>query len=1533
MQLRCLIARPQPLILVSMVLFSVLLSASKSQAQQQRFGSNFQRNSARFIEPPRSLRQQIRDAEMAIEEERYSDAIVVLGDLLERSPDATDDSSIAGQDFFLGVEDHQGQRLEKSILRHCSDLLRELPEQAMQIYELRYGAMAKRGLEQATADRDWKLLAEVRQKYFHTVAGYQASLLLAQRELYRGHPLSASMLLDDVVTSRHAIKLLGPEVIALHAVACRLGGRSLPRELANRSLSIAVDEGDSETVRDWRQWIDEHYKGSATDSIVKPSDYRMLGGALSRNETSEGQMPLTTPRWMLVTTATPLDESTLHQKSEDLAASGQLPPPSWSPLLVGDQLLMRTTERLRGVDHRTGKRVWQYPWADDEAATEDSYGGLADPIGSNETSERLARTVFHDIPYGQISSDGKHVFLLDDLMPSRQVTINPLIGVQGAQPIESARNTLVALDLATEGKIRWRLGQNGTVESELNEAFFLGPPLAFDGDLYCLVELSGDIILACIAPSTGEMRWKQQLIAVEGAAIGLDPARRVSGCLITYHEGVLICPTGTGATIAFNLIDRTLRWANSYERRVGAPVMIGSRRNSNSAEQSPRWHSSLAIANGNRLLVTPATTDNLFCYSLVDGKQAFSKPRQDSFYVAGVRENQFLVVGPRQVTSYGLDEGRLQWQTDAKLLSTGNQIIGRGVFGDGFYIVPTSGNELIKLSLDDGSVVERRKTSFPLGNLVAIDGEIIAQGATALSVAYGQTTLGPRVERLLEEDPNNLDALVQKALLLAEQQQRGEALNVLRQARQIDPESDDVLLLSIGLMLDELRENPSPPESLERDLEQIIDTPTQRLEFLALRLEASLRHKDLTVAAQRLLELSSIAISLGDSTEKDSAVMNDSARDCNLDSWLAARASELAALAEESNQREQIQNLVDAKSETLAFGSSKELISTTQHLRALGRKSLVRSAVDRLIEEENELAAERLLYGPRSVIEALRESADAPQDDDVSTSIEAEDRLRLAKIYEQGKMYVDAQSLLDSLSDSQDDAFIRQRDQLKTDLAAELADKPTIDAEQTVTVDWQHPNTLGISSPSPSQYVVRPTLSGGQSFEGWTIANLPNAVMFQTPDGRYIPMPTDEFRSVRNSDRTATISGGIMISERPGRISAIDMMEIQSGRRNDALLWTRDFGGNGSNYRRQSKPTAFGDTIYSYPTHSVAANVNSELRIGPVLGDRLLVLHSGDLLAINITDKSTMWRNSDAPPIGHMVTDGGRVAVVSQMPNVISSVTLFDLHDGRKLETRDWEYGEIWTSCGKYVLAYEIGENRSSATVRLVNPFDDSVVLETEAKVKQPRIYTEGSGGGRLLQDRYMVLFDNTGRLVIWDLPAGKQICEHETGELTPFQSMHAIWMRNRIVVLAAKTIEQSRGSTRVQQADFHFPAHRLISVDLRSGDLQWQRELERPWGITIHQPFNSPVLLMSRLQTLFTVNRSIPKLDLAMVRLSDGKTVHEQLEQEVQPRASNLSTTVMLQPSQNQIRVQVDSELITYSFGKTEVEEIEPYEESDTDQ
>ncbi len=534
----------------------------------------------RFIEAPRSVQQQLLEAERALADQQYSDAVVRLGDLLAGDARLQEDD-LAGQDFLLDVDDSRKNDapVTKSLLRTARDRIGSLPSAALETYQLRYGPLARKMLDEAADSGDWYKVREVRRRYFHTAAGYEASALLAQHEMYTGHPLAASMLLDDIVVSPAAIAHLGPGIVVLHAAACRHAARDLPgmQSIAGQQVTIGDEKSSSPTSADEVEpWLISRTGETKTLSSGMNEDYPIFGTSPDRNGGSAGQLPLTNKRWDLVTTASPRQERDIRAATDAMIASGKLPPPSWVPIRVGNHLLMRTTERLVGVDYRTGKRVWTYPWQTASEELDQDEQSLDSLENESELGELLRQRVWNDYPYGQITSDGQRVFMLDSL---QRVELMPFGGMnmRGTRPADGRSNTLVALDLKTEGKLLWRLGAGIDDGTELSAAFFLGPPLPLDGRLYVLAELSGDISLFCLDPASGAEIWRQQLVAVESGGIETDAIRRISGAVPTHHEGILVCPTGAGAIVAIDLGDRMIRWGSSYDRNTGINrAMIGA---------------------------------------------------------------------------------------------------------------------------------------------------------------------------------------------------------------------------------------------------------------------------------------------------------------------------------------------------------------------------------------------------------------------------------------------------------------------------------------------------------------------------------------------------------------------------------------------------------------------------------------------------------------------------------------------------------------------------------------------------------------------------------------------------------------------------------------------------------------------------------------------------------------------------------------------------------------------------------------------
>ena len=99
------------------VLMAVAVTSWPALAHAQFFRqSRSSLMAGRFVTLPRVLAQQLREAENAIMESRYNDAVVRLGDLLAQASSDSDEDELLSQDFFLDAGESRvvGTPLNKS---------------------------------------------------------------------------------------------------------------------------------------------------------------------------------------------------------------------------------------------------------------------------------------------------------------------------------------------------------------------------------------------------------------------------------------------------------------------------------------------------------------------------------------------------------------------------------------------------------------------------------------------------------------------------------------------------------------------------------------------------------------------------------------------------------------------------------------------------------------------------------------------------------------------------------------------------------------------------------------------------------------------------------------------------------------------------------------------------------------------------------------------------------------------------------------------------------------------------------------------------------------------------------------------------------------------------------------------------------------------------------------------------------------------------------------------------------------------------
>ncbi len=132
-----------------------------------------------FLPVDRDTTRQWEKANSLLEDGHYADAVTLLDEILERGEDY----------FFKPLPDKPNYQ---SLKTEAQKLLGKMPAEGHEAYELQFGARAQQMLKAAAASGDISGLEDVARRYFHTQAGYQATLLLARFHLDHDRPLAAA---------------------------------------------------------------------------------------------------------------------------------------------------------------------------------------------------------------------------------------------------------------------------------------------------------------------------------------------------------------------------------------------------------------------------------------------------------------------------------------------------------------------------------------------------------------------------------------------------------------------------------------------------------------------------------------------------------------------------------------------------------------------------------------------------------------------------------------------------------------------------------------------------------------------------------------------------------------------------------------------------------------------------------------------------------------------------------------------------------------------------------------------------------------------------------------------------------------------------------------------------------------------------------------------------------------------------------------------------------------------------------------------
>jgi outer membrane protein assembly factor BamB len=747
----------------------------------------------------------MRKALAAIADSRWNDAL----DLLQRVASLPEDTLYrTDTGSWVSVHD-EAQRL-----------IGEAPPEPLAQYRAQFGGLAKQLLAEANRGNDPADLGRVARSYYHTDAGYEAANRIGSLHLDRSEVVLAAKWFSALWRARPALTQSAVWRAKASLALSQAGQAELAKEVFDISAAeapataSAVAGGSPGAAR----WL------ASTPKFAGPvesplTEWPMFFGTPRRTGIVVGGEPLLLPRWRVAITDRQPVRAQIEHLLEDLSDLGHTPLPLIFPTMVGGKVVFRTLHGVLVVDAETGRPLWQ---TDELQPLERLIAGVAgQPDGMNGNiflprqlmmrnvrvagfannnfynnaamgeNQPLCHMLFRNANFGLTSSDGRRLFVVDD----PQVLTNRQPGYPGNwvdpnNPGSSAAGAkLIAFDIET-GRALWEVGGPSNGESfdpPLAGYFFFGAPVVDGDDLFVIGEsTSGEtnkqIRLICLEPETGVLKWTQ-LVASADPDIEKDLCRRWWTAQVTIADGLVICPTTVGWTVAVDRLTRTLLWGHraAVSPRPNQPVFGGDNEMANVVPLWPlrdAWGPAPPVVQHGRVVFSSPEGQNFVCLDQATGKELWTKPRGAGSYFAGVHEKLAIIVGRTEVSAWQLDKGAEAWPS-VKIPAPA----GRGVMlADQLYL-PISTGEIWTIGLGKGELLGKMSLpeNTPVGNLAMYHGMLLSVDALGLTAFEQREAVQNEIQRRRQQDPRDPWALIREAQIQVLGQNLPGALAGLRQ--------------------------------------------------------------------------------------------------------------------------------------------------------------------------------------------------------------------------------------------------------------------------------------------------------------------------------------------------------------------------------------------------------------------------------------------------------------------------------------------------------------------------------------------------------------------------------------------------------------------------------------------------------------------------------------------------------------------------------------------------------------------------------
>jgi outer membrane protein assembly factor BamB len=613
---------------------------------------------------------------------------------------------------------------------YCHLQLVGLPPEALSLYRSRIDPLAAKWYEQGIAARDSALLSNVVQQALASSWADEALNALGEIALESADYAAARAYWEKIIPRpppdggpRTWLSVADTD-LDLAAIRARLvltsileGSRSRARdELA----ALAELHPGARGILGGRE-VDlvEALEALLAESVDWPQppvddDWPTFAGAPSRHKTVPRAPDVGRVAWRVpLRESLPADrllsdsEVPAHRVAEDGAR-----PLSYHPVVVGNLVLVNSQVEILAMDVASGRPAWGLGSAEIFRDQFDaSVHALYHPSSSLGVP-RFTMTVFGDRLYAR--------------MGTSVTACPPQPGSTGGA------GYLVALDLAAQGRLAWKIAPDGP------DWAFEGSPVSDGSNLYVAMrrgDVRPQIHVACFDAETGNRRWRCFVAAADTLARGTF--YEITHNLLTLHRDTLYLNTNLGAIAAVSAREGSVKWVALYPRVLKGSLL----------DRPPHYARDLnpCLYDRGTLLVAPSDSGRIYAVDAACGQILWRTGTEveDVVHLLGVSGDNLLASG-RRLYWIGLsreDAGEVRhiWPEGSDNLG-----YGRGLLAGDFVYWPTretihvfqhaTGRHVREISL-----LARGVTG---GNLLVGGGRLLIAGPDELVAldTYGGTT-------------------------------------------------------------------------------------------------------------------------------------------------------------------------------------------------------------------------------------------------------------------------------------------------------------------------------------------------------------------------------------------------------------------------------------------------------------------------------------------------------------------------------------------------------------------------------------------------------------------------------------------------------------------------------------------------------------------------------------------------------------------------------------------------------------------------